>query len=399
MIQPILLFASWIVYLYSLASALYLAVMAVAGKTSRQVVFGSNPVKKRMAVLIPAYREDAVIIDTVEKALAHNYPGEFFKVIVIADSLKPETIQVLNKTTAMVLQVNFELSSKAGSIRAALQVTDRDMFDVAVLLDADNIMTAGCLETINNAFHNGSLAVQCHRVAKNRNTPVALLDALSEEININLFRRGPAALGLSAAPMGSGMAFDFPLFKAIFAHNRMPGNPAEDREIEIQLMLKGIRMNFLENALVLDEKVANGRSFETQRTRWLEAQMNHVARFFNPDVQAAAKNGNYFNQLIRNLILPRLMFLMLFALVITLFVLQKLLQIKLVYPSMQAWALCITTYLAALFISVPAGFYRVATLKAILYLPVLIFRMGGALVKMKRNRKEFLHTNKTFTTK
>jgi cellulose synthase/poly-beta-1,6-N-acetylglucosamine synthase-like glycosyltransferase len=179
----------------------------------------------------------------------------------------------------------------------------------------------------------------------------------------------------------------------------MPGNPAEDREIEIQLMLKGIRMNFLENALVLDEKVANGRSFETQRTRWLEAQMNHVARFFNPDVQAAAKNGNYFNQLIRNLILPRLMFLMLFALVITLFVLQKLLQIKLVYPSMQAWALCITTYLAALFISVPAGFYRVATLKAILYLPVLIFRMGGALVKMKRNRKEFLHTNKTFTTK
>ena len=399
MIQPVLMIVSWIIFLYSLASTLYLAVMAVAGKCARKTVFDNHPVKKRMAVLIPAYREDAVIIDTAQKALAHNYPGGFFKIFVIADSLKPETLRVLNNTAAVVLQVNFELSTKAGSIRAALQSMDKDLYDVVVLLDADNIMAEGCLEKINAAFQHGCLAVQCHRVAKNKHTSIALLDALSEEVNINLFRRGPAALGLSAAPMGSGMAFDFLLFQAIFAHNRMLGNPAEDREIEVQLMLKGTRMIYLDDALVLDEKVAGGRSFQKQRTRWLEAQMNHVARFFKPDVRATAKTAVYFNQLARNLILPRLMFLMLFVLTGILLVLQNMLQINLVYPSKASWFACMAVYLAALLISVPAGFYRLATIKAVIYVPVLMFRMGAALLKMKRNRKEFLHTDKSFTTK
>ena len=57
--------------------------------------------------------------------------------------------------------------------------------------------------------------------------PVALLDAMSEEININLFRRGPALAGLSAAPIGSGMAFETAIIREILSSARDSGESRE----------------------------------------------------------------------------------------------------------------------------------------------------------------------------
>ena len=62
---------------------------------------------------------------------------------------------------------------------------------LSMILDADNIMKEGCLESVNAAFQEGANAVQCHRTAKNQQTSVAVLDAISEEINNHLFRKGP----------------------------------------------------------------------------------------------------------------------------------------------------------------------------------------------------------------
>ena len=114
-----------------------------------------------------------------------------------------------------VLEVN--LSMKSRSLHAALESPAVVNSDIVMILDADNIMAPGCLEKVNAAFHAGFKAVQCHRTAKNKNTAVALLDAMSEEININLFRRGPSLAGLSAAPIGSGMAFKTALIREIFS--------------------------------------------------------------------------------------------------------------------------------------------------------------------------------------
>ena len=59
--------------------------------------------------------------------------------------------------------------------------------------------------------------MQGHRVAKNHNTNLATLDAVSEEINNNIFRSGHRAIGLSSALIGSGMAFDYELIKSEMA--------------------------------------------------------------------------------------------------------------------------------------------------------------------------------------
>ncbi len=53
------------------------------------------PIKKKIAVLIPTYKEDHIIINTVKKALEHDYPADRFTIFVAADQLQPETIAEL----------------------------------------------------------------------------------------------------------------------------------------------------------------------------------------------------------------------------------------------------------------------------------------------------------------
>ena len=52
-------------------------------------------------------------------------------------------------------------------------------------------------------------------------------------------------------------------------------------------------MEFLDDALVYDEKVASAGVFEKQRVRWLEAQVNHVKRFFDADMKTAPEDFSF----------------------------------------------------------------------------------------------------------
>ena len=66
-------------------------------------------------------------------------------------------------------------------------------------------------------------------------------------------------------------------------------------------------MEFLDDALVYDEKVASAGVFEKQRVRWLEAQVNHVRRFFDADMKKAQRTILFYNKFFQNLLLPRVL--------------------------------------------------------------------------------------------
>ncbi|MBS1562727.1 MAG: glycosyltransferase, partial [Bacteroidetes bacterium] len=339
-----------VLFVYLAAGTLYLLVVALAGRFGRLPDFG-GPVqeRKRIAVLIPSYKEDNIIVHTARQAAAHDYPKDKFGVLVIADKLQPETVAALRAIPVRVLEVDVNMKSR--SVNAAFGVLDPAEFDIAMILDADNIMEQGCLEKVNAAFVKGAKAVQCHRTAKNQHTPVAVLDAISEEININLFRRGPAVLHISAAPIGSGMAFEFNLLKDIFSQDHILNNPGEDREIDTYLMKSRVLMEFLNDAYVYDEKVANAGVFEKQRVRWLEAQVNHVKRFFQDDMKDCPRTTVYYNKLYQNLLLPRLLFIMVFGLLAGLLLLQWLTGVRFMAPAPVCWVGLMLGYALVLFVS------------------------------------------------
>ena len=387
-----LLFCLFFIYLAT--SILYLLVVAIAGRFGQLPKYSINIKKNRIAIIIPSFKEDGVIIDTALKALQQNYPTDRFSVLVVADKLQPETVLQLRQLPVQVLEADVNMKSR--SVNAALHYLDESNFDIAMLLDADNVMGENCLEMVNDAFVKGCEAIQCHRTAKNQHTSVALLDAISEEININLFRRGPAVLGIPAAPVGSGMAFRFMLLKQIFSVEHILTNPGEDREIDMQLMKQGIFMHFIDDAYVYDEKVANAGVFEKQRVRWLEAQLNHIRRFSDADMKAAPRTGVYWIKYLQNFLLPRLLFIMVLCLIAILVIIEWVFSFHILMPMTFWWLGLVTAYALVFILSVPVRFYSFATLKAVLQVPVLMISMVKALLKIKSGRKEFIHTPKTF---
>jgi 1,2-diacylglycerol 3-beta-glucosyltransferase len=235
----------------------YALIFSIAGLwTQKQVIVDAQNLQspfKRMAILLPAYKEDAVIVDSARRALTQAYPQQSYEVIVIADSLQPDTLLQLYALPVRVIEVSFDVSTKAKALNVALEQLHG--FDVAVILDADNVMAPRFLHLINIAFNQGWRAVQGHRMAKNKNTSIAILDALSEEIQNHILRKGHRSLGLSSALIGSGMAFDFELFRTLMQQIHTTGG--FDKELEMRLLKQRIKINYLEKAICYDEKVQN----------------------------------------------------------------------------------------------------------------------------------------------
>lgn len=112
------------------------------------------------------------------------------------------------------------------------------------------------------------------------------MDAVSEEINNSIFRLGHATMGLSAALIGSGMAFNYTLFKEIMLSINAVGG--FDRALELSLIKEGEKIYYLQDVDVLDEKVQSHANFSDQRRRWLSAQLHYLVEFI-ADVPNAIK--------------------------------------------------------------------------------------------------------------
>ena len=373
-----------LIFIILFFNALYLLVFAISGKLKTAKIPAVDNAVNRIAVLIPAYKEDAVILDSAQQALTQDYPAELMEIVVIADSLQPDTISQLKALSVTVIGVAFENSTKAKSLNAALNFLDEN-FDIAVILDADNVMAPNFLRRVDTTFQGGCSVAQGHRVAKNTDTPFARLDAVSEEINNHIFRKGHRALGLSAALIGSGMAFDFRVFKKFMAVATAVGG--FDKELELNLLKAGVQIEYLEDALVYDEKVRHGDVFQTQRRRWLSAQVFYFQQHFKAACKALFDSGNvdYFDKAVQMVLLPRVLQLGL----ATVFLILGVLPFR---PGLFAWQLIWLMTVIALALAMPRYLWNWETLQAALHVPAAFWRMLKSVAGIRGANKKFIHT-------
>lgn len=369
----------------------YLLFFALAGLKKNQPVAGKARTLRKFCVLIPAYKEDVVIIETGKAAVKHQYDGEA-DVFVIADGLKPETISTLRANGVGVIEVSFEKSTKGKAMQTALANLPPNTYDIAMVLDADNIMGNNVLNKINLAFEEGFRVVQAHRTAKNLDTPFALLDACNEEINNQFFRKGHHAVGLSAALIGSGMAFEYSyLIKLLVGIGEVAG---EDKEIDFRIVKDGVKVHYLHDAYVYDEKVANAAVFTGQRSRWIMAQIDCCRKYFGQGFVQLFRHGNFefFDKVLQTLLLPRVLLMG----VLTFMLAQSLLNPWGLSPVFWAALLFITG--ATLLVALPKRFYNRQLWQAIVRLPAVFFYMCLAMLKIRKTGKSFVHTPHTSAT-
>lgn len=340
---------------------------------------------RKYAVLIPGYKEDQVIVEAATDALKQNYPADMYDVIVIADSFKKTTLDALKELPVQVIEVSFDLSTKSKALNKAMDQLP-DIYDVVIVLDADNLMETGFISKINNSFDKGYIAVQGHRVAKNYNTPFAILDAISEEVNNKIFRKGHRVLGFSAALIGSGMAMDYGYFKSMMKSIKAVGG--FDKEIELRMLKGKIRIEYLNDAIVYDEKVQKADVFSNQRKRWISAQLHYFSMDFFTSLKHLILFGNfdYFDKALQFIQPPRVLLLGLLLLI----------NLTSIFFNSPVWifiwlgvlAACILTFI----FTIPLKFYNFKTIKAIFTLPKAFMLMFLSLLSIRGANKKFIHT-------
>lgn len=374
-------------------ATLYIFIFSIASLFYKQKTYSDNGNLKKMAVLVPGYKEDGVIVEVANLALQQDYPSDLYDVVIIADSFQKETLATLKTLPIKLIEVSFEKSTKSKALNKAMAQLDAD-YDIAVVLDADNVMASDFLKKINAVFEEDFIAVQGHRTAKNVNNSWAILDAISEEINNNIFRKGHRVLGLSSAIIGSGMAFRYQYFKSLMATVTAIGG--FDKEIELKMLKEGRKIVYLDDAVVYDEKIQKSEVFGNQRRRWLSAQFH----YFRKDILSAIKhlflkgNVDYFDKAIQFIQPPRILLLgavILFT--IAFLIINYVLENEIIYS--KYWIILASACILSFIFSVPKSFYNVKTLGALASLPKGMFMMLLSLLKIKGANKTFIHTQHT----
>lgn len=343
-------------------------------------------------VLIPAYHEDAVIINTVKSFLRQDYPKALYKLCVISDHMEATTNEQLAALPITLLQPAFDNSSKAKALQytvSNVRHQTSDIYDFVIILDADNIVAPDFLSRLSQIAHP-NIAIQCHRTAKNSDNDIAALDALSEEINNSIFRKGHNRIGLSSALIGSGMCFEYNWFKA----NVTKLNSAvEDRELEALLMKQGIHIYYAEDIHVLDEKVSDNDNFQRQRLRWMTGQ---VQAFFQmlPDIPMAIILGNinYIDKTIQQVLIPRSILLVFTTILCIEATLTSYILHLTSYPFHLKWWCLFIALCIALYFAIPKQMRQQSLLRKLTSFPSLVWKMLLNIIKIDHKNKEFIHT-------
>lgn len=288
-------------------TVIYMAVFSFASTFYKRSEIPVAKRQNRFIVLVPSYKKDSTIENTVKSILGQTYPQRLFDVVVISDHQDEITNFRLAQYPITLLTPNFDQSTKAKSLQYAINnLPQFKIFDVVVVLDADNMVLPEFLEQMNDAYeHTGVKAVQAHRMSRNRDTATAVLDATFEEINNTIFRLGHVTVGLPATIVGSGMAFEYSWFKDNI--NKIK-DAWDDKELDSILVRQHIYVDYQKDIFVFDEKMRTARDLTKQRGRWASAQFHTIVSNIHY-LPSAIVNKEYdlIDKILQWMLLPRTM--------------------------------------------------------------------------------------------
>jgi cellulose synthase/poly-beta-1,6-N-acetylglucosamine synthase-like glycosyltransferase len=265
---------------------LYNCVLAVAAFFHRPSRLQRTP-SHRLAVLVPAHDEAALIARCVASLQAQTYPSELYDVTVIADNCSDDTAAIAEAAGAQVL-VRDEPAER-GKGRALRWAIDRVVArsvppDAVVVVDADSVAVPEFLERLSRPLEVGAAAVQGESLLTDDGSPASSLRAAAFLLINRVRPSGRAVLGLPSNLGGNGMCFTR---EVLLAHPWDAFTSTEDIEYAVKLRAAGIEPAFASGAILHSPTAPNAEAADQQQLRW-EGGKAHVARTQVPRLLAAA---------------------------------------------------------------------------------------------------------------
>lgn len=241
----------------------------------------------RLAVIVPAHNEEALIGRCVRSILASR--PQFVKVFVVAHNCSDNTIVEAERAGAHALLLNESSQSGKGcALHHGFSTALTEGFDAVLVIDADSVVSANLVEAARNSFCSGSQAVQCRyeMLAVNSNQRSQLMSLAFMGFNV-IRPRGRERLGLSAGIFGNGFGLRREVLEQLPYEAR---STTEDLEYHLMLVDASIRVVFLDSAHVVSEAPTSSSGASTQRARW-EGGRFRMMKQWSPRLLARVLRG------------------------------------------------------------------------------------------------------------
>lgn len=284
----------------------------MGGMLKRSDKYNDSRTKHRFAVIIPAHKDDEYIQKAVFSILKQEYPIDCYDIYVVSEQMSEQTNSFLSEQPITLMQANFHgKGTKMKAVKAAIKHLPEGLYDMVLIMNADNTVEPNFLEMMNDAYSSGSNAIQAHRIRLERSNNSSMLNAISDEINNCIYRSGHVNLGLSSSLNGSGMAFDFDWIKGII--DQVNDND-DEKAFEALLLRDRIYVDYLDKAIVYATRKENRRKFYTQRRNWIIAHYHSLFTNLHR-LPGAILSGNfdYADRILNWITFPRTLLLIVIA--------------------------------------------------------------------------------------
>jgi len=238
---------------------------------------------QKVTVLIPAFNEEKVIVTTIERILASDYPN--MEILVIDDGSKDHTAYIVRAhfmKESRVGVISIPNGGKANALNVGLAHAQGE---VVVALDADTQFEKTTISRLVRWFTDAAIgAVAGNAKVGNRINMITRWQALEYIVAQNLERRALSALDTLTVVPGAVGAWRRDVLRDI---GGFPADTlAEDQDLTIAIQTKGYRVHFDPTAVAWTEAPDTVRGLAKQRFRWAYGTLQCLWKYrgitFNP---------------------------------------------------------------------------------------------------------------------
>lgn len=232
------------------------------------------PGNARVAVLMPAHNEEAVLGETLGVLLGGA--ASAFRTVVVADNCTDDTAAIARMWTHDVVErTNPTLRGKGYALQAGLDHLRLDPPDVVIVLDADcRVSGDQVLRLASVCMTVGGPVQSVYLMHAKSDSPVsAKVSELAWLVKTFVRALGWYRLTGSCGLSGSGMAFPWALWSS---RSLASGHLVEDLQLTVDLAKEGVAIHFCPDVRIDSTFPTSDGSRAVQSTRWEHGHLDMI---------------------------------------------------------------------------------------------------------------------------